>query len=45
MFDTKHLISQLNLRLREQIIDLTSNHCFDQICVCDSVYIVGSDIL
>ena len=45
MFDTKHLISQLNLRLREQIIDLTSNHCLDQICVCDPVYIIGSDIL
>ena len=45
MFNTKHLISQLNLRLREQIIDLTSNHCLDQICVCDPVYIIGSDIL
>ena len=45
MFDTEHLISKLHFRLREQIIDLTSNHCLDQICVCDPVYIVGSDIL
>ena len=45
MFDTEHLISKLHFRFREQIIDLTANHCLDQICVCDSIYIIGSDVL
>ena len=42
---SEHLIPKLYIRLREQITDLTSNHRFDQICICDSVYIIRSDIL
>ena len=45
MFDTEHLISKLHFRFREQIVNLTTNHCLDQICVCDSIYIIGSNVL
>ena len=44
-FDLQHLCSDLDLRFREQIFDLTSDHGFDQICIRDSVYIISSDIL
>ena len=45
MLDTKHFITDLNLWFREQVLDLTANHGFDQVCIGDSIYIVGTDVL
>ena len=45
IFNLEHLISQFHFRFREQVFDLTTNHCFDQICICNSIYIVSSNIL
>ena len=45
LFYLQDLLSRLNLWLREKIRDLTSHHCLDQICIGNSVYIIGSDIL
>ena len=45
MLDTKLFFSDFYLWFREQVVDLTSNHSFDQICIGNSIYIVSSDIL
>ena len=41
----QHLVSEFYFRFREQIFDLTTNHCFDQVCICNSINIVCSDVL
>ena len=45
MLDTKHLITNLNLRFREQILDLTANHGFNQVCIGDSFNVHAGEIV
>ena len=45
MLDTDHFLTDLNFRFREQIVDLTAYHGFDQIRIGDPVYIICSDVL
>ena len=45
ILNLEHLISQFHFRFREQVFNLTTNHCFDQICICNSIYIVSSNVL
>ena len=45
MLYSQHLLARFHIRLREQVIDLTSYHGLDQIRIGDPVHIIGSDIL
>ena len=44
-FHTKDFFTDLDLGLGEQVLDLSADHCGDQICIGDLIHIVSADIL
>ena len=45
IFHPEHFFSELYLRFREKIFDLTAYHSFDQIRIGNAIHIIGTNIL